>query len=114
LDDKDEVVIEDIRQLAEDRYAITGAAMLEEVAKVLDIDFADEECDTFGGYIFGQLGAVPDDGTTCDVETERLIIHVESVVDHRIEQTTVVLKPAPEDDEDEKDKKSKDKDKVND
>jgi putative hemolysin len=114
LGDKDEVVVEDIRQLSEDRYAITGAAMLEEVAKVLSIDLEDEECDTFGGYIFGQLGAVPDDGTTCDVETERLIIHVESVVDHRIEQTTVELKPEPEDDEDEKEKekekKSKDKD----
>ena len=88
--------------------------MLEEVAKALGITFEDEECDTFGGYIFGQLGTVPDDGTTCEVETERLIIHVESVVDHRIEQTTVELKPEPEDDEDEKEKKSKDKDKDND
>ena len=111
LGDKDEVVVEDIRQLSEDRYAITGAAMLEEVAKVLSIDLEDEECDTFGGYIFGQLGAVPDDGTTCDVETERLIIHVESVVDHRIEQTTGELKPEPEDDEDEKEKEKKSKDK---
>jgi putative hemolysin len=112
LGDKDEVVVEDIRQLDEDRYAITGAAMLEEVAKTLGIEFEDEECDTFGGYIFGQLGAVPDDGTTCELETERLLIHVDSVVDHRIEQTTVVLKPREEDEEDEK--KSRDKDKEKD
>ncbi|MBQ7337092.1 MAG: HlyC/CorC family transporter [Clostridia bacterium] len=111
LGDKDEVVVEDIRQLDEDRYAITGSAMLEEVAKTLGIDFEDEECDTFGGYIFGQLGAVPDDGTTCEIETERLSIHVDSVVDHRIEQTTVILKPAPEEDEDEKKSKDKEKDK---
>jgi putative hemolysin len=114
LGDKDEVVVEDIRQIDEDHFAITGAAMLEEVAKVLSIDFEDEECDTFGGYIFGLLGAVPDDGTTCDVETERLSIHVESVVDHRIEQTTVLLKPAPEEDEDDKKSKDKDKDKDKD
>lgn len=112
LGDKDEVVIEDIRQLDEDRYAITGAAMLEEVAKTLGIEFEDEECDTFGGYIFGQLGTVPDDGSTFDIETERLLIHVESVVDHRIEQTVVTKKPPEEEDDD--DKKSKDKEKDSD
>ncbi len=111
LGDKDEVVVEDIRQLDEDRYAITGAAMLEEVAEALDIAFEDEECDTFGGYIFGQLGTVPDDGSTFDIETEHLLIHVESVVDHRIEQTVVTKKPPEEDDEDDKKSKDKDKDK---
>ncbi len=113
LGDKDEVVEEDIRQLDEDHFAITGAAMLEDVSKALGVTFADEECDTFGGYIFGQLGAVPDDGTTCDIETERLSIHVDSVVDHRIEKTTVWLKPAPEEEDGDKEK-DKDKDREKD
>ena len=114
LGDKDEVIIENIRQLGEDQYAITGAAMLEEVAKTLGIEFEDEECDTFGGYIFGQLGTVPDDGSTFDIETERLLIHIESVVDHRIEQTVVTKKPPEEEDEDDKKSKEKDKDKDKD
>jgi putative hemolysin len=100
LDDKDEVTVEEIRPISEDTFAIAGSAMLEEVAETLNIDFEDEECDTFGGYIFGLLGSVPDDGAQIELETEKLTIRVESVVDHRIDQTVVTRKPDPEEDED--------------
>jgi putative hemolysin len=118
MDDKDEVVVEEIECLDENErvWKILGSASLEKTAEALGVEFDTEDCDTFGGYIFGLLGEIPDDGSTLDLETDDLIIKVESVLDHRIEATTVTVKEKiDEDDEDGKEdkKKSRDKDEEN-
>ena len=88
LVDKDEEYSLEIEKLGENEWRI-GAASLEKVGEELELSFDTEECDTFGGYIFGLLGAVPDDGTTLELETDDLEIQVVSVEDHRIESTVV-------------------------
>ena len=89
LVDKDEEYSLEIEKLGENEWRIAGAASLEKVGEELELSFDAEECDTFGGYIFGLLGAVPDDGTTLELETDDLKIQVVSVEDHRIESTGV-------------------------
>ena len=89
LVDKDEEYSLEIEKLGENEWRIAGAASLEKVGEELELSFDAEECDTFGGYIFGLLGAVPDDGTTLELETDDLKIQVVSVEDHRIESTVV-------------------------
>ncbi|MBE6647631.1 MAG: HlyC/CorC family transporter [Ruminococcaceae bacterium] len=103
MDDKDEIVVEEIVCLNEEtrEWKILGSASLTELADKLDITFDTEDCDTFGGYIFGILGEIPDDGTTLDLETDDLIIKVESVLDHRIESTLVTVKEKVVDEDDE-------------
>ena len=123
MGDKEDVKIEEIVNVSETEWRIIGSASLEKVATELGVTFETEDCDTFGGYIFGLLGEIPDDGAQFELETDELTIKVESVADHRIEATLVTVKPKPvdEDDEDEdedededgekkKKKKSKDKD----
>ena len=73
-----------------------GSAPIDKVKETLSLQFEHEECETFGGYIFGLLGTIPDDGTTFDVETEVICIHVDSVEEHRILFTTVTKKQAEE------------------
>ena len=111
MDDKDEVIVEEIVCLSEEekRWKILGVAPLEEVSEAIGIEFNTEDCDTFGGYIFGLVGEIPDDGAQIDLETDDLIIKVNSIIDHRIEETfvTVKEKAVPEDEDD---KKSKDRD----
>ena len=125
MGDKDDVIVEEIVNVSETEWKILGSASLEKVAAELGVTFETEDCDTFGGYIFGLLGEIPDDGTQLDLETDDLTIKVESVADHRIESTLVTVKPKPvdEDDEDydededengEKKKKKKNKDKDED
>lgn len=126
MDDKDEVVVEEIVCLNEEtrEWKILGSASLTELAEVLGITFDTEDCDTFGGYIFGILGEIPDDGSTLELETDDLIIKVESVLDHRIESTQVTVKERPvdedsedieDDDDDKEEKKSRrEKDKEKD
>lgn len=124
MGDKEDVKIEEIVCVSEEerQWKIIGAASLEKVATELSVSFEAEDCDTIGGYIFGLLGEIPDDGAQPELETDDLMIKVESIVDHRVESALVTVKerPVDEDDEDydeddedestkEKRKKSKDK-----
>ena len=105
MDDKDEIVVEEIVCLNEEtrEWKILGSASLNEVAESLGITFDTEDCDTFGGYIFGILGEIPDDGTTLELETDDLQIKVESVLDHRIETTLVTVKERIVDEDEDED-----------
>ena len=50
--------------------------------------------DTFGGYVFGQLGAVPADGSTLTVESDGLTIHTSIVRGRRLIQALVEVHDA--------------------
>lgn len=96
LADKEDEYVEEIQKTGENEWRIAGSASLEKVGEELDLTFDTEDCDTFGGYIFGLLGAVPDDGSTFELETDDLKIRVDAVEDHRIESTVVQKKEKPE------------------
>ena len=102
MDDKEDEIIEEIVCVNEEenQWMVLGSTSLEKLAGELDVTIEAEDCDTFGGYIFGLLGEIPDDGTQLDLETDELIIKVESVADHRIESTFVTVKPKPVDEDD--------------
>ena len=115
LGDKEDVRVEDISRVSDDEWRILGSASLEDVSESLGVKIDAEDCDTFGGYIFGLLGEVPDDGTTLELETDRLMIKVETVLEHRIESTLVRVKPMPEPEDEEHDRaKDKEKDREKD
>ncbi len=103
LDEKDDVIVEEIKQKDENTWEIIGIAPLKDVGEALDIVFEEEDYDTFGGYIFSLIDAIPDDGSQFDVETEDLLIHVAAVDDHRIERAIVTKKEKASDDEDDDD-----------
>ncbi len=90
--DTDETEIrEEIESVGENTWKIQGCASLEEVAEKLEVELPVEENDTFGGFVFSCYGSVPDDGTTFDVEYERLNISVTEIKEHRIESCIVVV-----------------------
>ena len=81
-----------IVQLDNGSWRIQGLTELDDVARALGVSLPVEEYDTFGGYVFGQLGRIPADGTSFFMETEDLDIKVENVKDHRVESTIVSKK----------------------
>ena len=113
MGDKEDVKVEEIVNVGENEWNILGSASLEKVTEALGVEFDTEECDTFGGYIFGLLGEVPDDGTGLEIvtETDDLIIKTESVVDHHIESTLVTVKERVADEDDDEDEDDDDEDK---
>ncbi|MBO5148709.1 MAG: HlyC/CorC family transporter [Anaerotignum sp.] len=92
--DEDE---KEIVPVGENTWRISGGASLDDVAEELEIKLPVEEYDTFGGYIFGELGKIPDDGAKFVLEAGGMKIQVEKVENHRIIETVVKYeKPAEE------------------
>lgn len=76
--------VPEINKLSEDTYDIRGSASLDEVARELSLELPIDEYDTFGGYIMGLCGAIPDDGVACVPETEALAFENCMVENHRV------------------------------
>jgi putative hemolysin len=92
LGEKGDDYVVEIKKIDDSNWEIFGSASLKEVSEELDIDFDEDDYDTFGGYIFSLLDAIPDDGTQIDLETDDLIIRVETIEDHRVERSVVTKK----------------------
>lgn len=87
---------EEIRAVDDDSWEILGSASPDDVAEYLRVELDAEGYETFGGYVLDLLGAVPEDGTTPEAETETLFIKVLKVCDRRIESILVTKKAAEE------------------
>ncbi len=83
-------------QIEENKWQIPGGMMLDDVVEVLGVQLPTEEYETFGGYVFGTYGEVPEDGASLRVETEDLIIESSDIRDHRLERALVFVKPHPQ------------------
>ena len=91
----------DIEKTGENEWQIVGSALISDVCEELDIHIPDEDYDTFGGFICGVLGEVPEDGSTFELDAAGLHIRVLKVEDHRIETTLVTKKPVETEKEEE-------------
>ena len=80
---------EPIEAIGENEWIILGIADLEDVNEALKIDIPTEDADTFGGYIMGIIGTVPDDGSSFHLDTDTLDIDVAYIKNHRIGKTIV-------------------------
>ena len=91
---------QDIIQLEDGRWRVSGSADLEELAKVIGFPLPEDEerdWDTLGGLIFSQLSVIPEDGSRPVVEALGLRIRVEELCDRRVEWALVEkLESAPE------------------
>lgn len=95
---------EDIEQIDGNTWRINGSASLDDVAEKLHVELPVDEYDTFGGYAFGSLGMVPEDGSTHELDAGELHIEIKQVLDHKVISAIVTKaeKPAePEDTEEE-------------
>ena len=101
LDSDTESVEEiEITQIDSNTWKILGSTEIEIVAQTLDIDLPIEEYKTFAGLVIGELGAIPDDGATAEVEAYGLQIKVTKIFEHRIEEVLVCKIDDPEQTED--------------
>ena len=76
--------IEEISLNGERAWNIHGWAVLEDVEKALGISFEDCDCDTFGGWVFGEIGSVPRDGARLELKAQGLIIRLKKIEDHQL------------------------------
>jgi Mg2+/Co2+ transporter CorC len=66
-------------------------ATLKSVSEQLGVMLPEEDYDTFGGFVFGILGFIPEDGSTPELEGYGLIIKVIEIKEHQLEKAVVCL-----------------------
>lgn len=81
-DEYDQGEVNLYENLPEGGYLIQGRATIDEFNEITGLNLSDEYADTLGGYIYGQLGRVPQPGEV--VRNENFDFTVEEVVARRI------------------------------
>ena len=87
-DEFDPQAEQEIIQLEENQWRVSGSADLEELAEAMDFQLPEDEdrdYDTLGGLVFAQLAVIPEDGSRPVVEALGLRIRVEELCDRRVE-----------------------------
>ena len=105
--DEDEEPVEAIVPLDENRFEINGSVTISEVEEALGLEFSDCDSDTFGGFVLGLYGSIPEDGSTFEVSTEQMDIAALEIREHRLEKAIITVKQPTEDEEDEDEKSEK-------
>lgn len=80
---------EEIKLIGKDMWLIQGSADLQEAAEAMEVELPTEEYDTYGGFVCGVLGKIPNDGEQLVCEAYGLKMQIRKVKGHRIEETVV-------------------------
>ncbi|HBF66103.1 MAG TPA: HlyC/CorC family transporter, partial [Clostridium sp.] len=91
---------EEIKSIGEEEWRIMGSASLEDVSDALNIPLPIDEYETYGGFIFSELGKIPEDGSQFTIVTCGMEILVKEVLNHRIGETVVRILPVTSEKED--------------
>ena len=80
----------EFQKIGDGVWQIGGGVSLETVAEELEVDLPPEEdYETFGGFVFGMHGYIPDDGSQFELDTCGMRIEVLKIEDHRLKKAIV-------------------------
>lgn len=108
VEDEDNIPdIEEIEVNGERAYRVKGSAILKDIEKKLKLDISDCDCDTFSGFVFGELGSIPNDGCQMELKLKDITINLDEIEDHQLKRATVFInkKELPVEENEEKNKK---------
>lgn len=83
--------VSSIERIDSKTWKLNGSIALEDVADQLGISLPTDDYDTFGGFVFGLYGSIPEDGTTLELDTDTLHIKVIEIKDHLINKAIICL-----------------------
>lgn len=89
FDEYDEIDLPYIEKISEDVYILDGMAPLEEVEKLLDLEFDTEDIDTINGFLIYKLGHFPEEGEEAVVRMEGYDFKVLQVENKMIQKVKV-------------------------
>lgn len=82
--DEYDVEEKEIEKIDESTYKLSGTISLKSLKELLDIEIPNDEYDTLGGYMIGELGRIPEVGEQPIVEFGNFVFKVEEVDEMRI------------------------------
>ena len=89
--DEPEIEEQEIVQISDDTWEISGSAEIDDVEEAMSIKIEDGDYNTFAGFILNELQTIPADGEIVEFETKNMLVKVTSVVEHRIEWACVTV-----------------------
>ena len=97
-DEFDPAEPQELEQLGENLWRVSGSLSVEDLAEELDMELPeDEDYDTVGGMLLSCLRTIPEDGSRPLVQGHGLELQAEKVEDHRIR--SVLVRKLPDDTE---------------
>lgn len=97
-DEFDPAEPQELEQLGENLWRVSGSLSVEDLAEELDMELPeDEDYDTVGGMLLSCLRTIPEDGSRPRVQVHGLELQAEKVEDHRIR--SVLVRKLPDDTE---------------
>ena len=97
-DEFDPAEPQELEQLGENLWRVSGSLSVEDLAEELDMELPeDEDYDTVGGMLLSCLRTIPEDGSRPLVQVHGLELQAEKVEDHRIR--SVLVRKLPDDSE---------------
>ena len=89
-DEFDPAEPQELEQLGENLWRVSGSLSVEDLAEELDMELPeDEDYDTVGGMVLSCLRTIPEDGSRPVVQVHGLELQAEKVEDHRIRSVLV-------------------------
>lgn len=94
FDEYDQEEEEDIAQVSEGRFQISGTADLADVEEELGITLEDaEDYETLGGFLIGKLGRIPEENDEIEIREQGYLFHAVGTDEKRIDKVTVTKLP---------------------
>ena len=84
----------ELQKIGNGIWQIGGSVSLEAVSEALGVELPQEDYETFGGFVFGMYGYIPDDNTQFELDTNGMHIEAQKIEDHRLKKA-IVHYPAP-------------------
>jgi CBS domain containing-hemolysin-like protein len=89
-------------QLGDNEYIVDGGMNLDDLNEMMGINLPTDEADSIGGYIYSQLGRVPDVGEIIEEPAHHVRMRIEAVENRRIRKVHIVrIEPPAESDTEE-------------
>ncbi len=86
----------EIEKVGENLWRIRGSASIGDVEEALGVSFPEDEYETFGGFVFTELGSVPEDGSSVELTAKGLSVRSTEIREHRLVRALVRTLPKPE------------------
>ncbi len=93
ITDEYDVDEQDIEQISDGVYRVSGKTSIDDVNELLGLELPDEEWDTIAGLVLDIFGKIPDAGEECEFQGVRF--RAEEVVGRRV-NTVVITRAVPE------------------
>ena len=79
----------ELQKISNGVWQIGGSVSLEAVSEALGVELPQEDYETFGGFVFGMYGYIPDDNTQFELDTNGMHIEAQKIEDHRLKKAIV-------------------------